>query len=579
MTSETGKKVIFKLFKYVILYWPYFFSTLLFLIFSVVLSLVPPWLIQYGVDNVISAGDKNLLILLTFIMIGVSLTKGVVDFFQRYLSEIATQKVIHRLRSDLYQNLNRLSFFFYDESKTGDIISRITSDTETLRRFFSFVTVNIIANVATIIGVLVVLLSWSYQLAILYVFILPFMFHAMKKYSTRVSPVYKKSRARLASLTDNVQETFSTIETVKLLGGEDYEEKIFDHENNSFRDTNIKAGRISAFWMPYVDFLLGAATSLVIFFGGWMTIRGEISIGILLGFTSYLAILTRPIRQTGMMMNLVFRAIAGGERIFELLEEEPEIKDKPSAIDLPQIKGKVEYKNVSFSYPGGEKVLSNVNFTVFPGETLAIVGPTGAGKTSLVHLLPRFYNLTKGKILIDDYDINDVKITTLRNQIGIIMQHDMLFSTTIRDNISYGNQKATNKEIIDCARLARIHDFVTSLPQGYDTQVGEKGVKLSGGEVQRIIIARLLLQDPGLIIMDESTSNLDEKIESEIQEALKELFKGRTVFIIAHRLWTIKEADKILVVKDGSLVEEGNHNELINKKSGVYKNMIKGLEV
>ncbi len=577
--TKSSKEVIIKLSKYILAHWHLFLSALIFLIFSVLLSLIPPWLIQYGIDNIIVAGNKDLLLIFTFTIIGISLIKGIIDFIQRYLAELATQRVIHRLRSDLYQNLTRLSFYFFDESKAGDIISRITSDTETLRRFFSFVSINIIANLATIVGILVILLTWSYELAVLYLIMLPLMFHAMKKYSTQVSPMYKKARLSLAGLTENVQESISKIETVKLLGGEENEKSLFDQENIDYRNTNIKAAKSTAFWMPYVDFLLGAATSLVILFGGWLTIQGEISIGILLGFTSYLAILTRPIRQTGMMMNLVFRAIAGGERIFELLEKEPEIKDKPGAFSLPPIKGEVEYRNVSFYYSLEKEILKNIEFTVKPGQTVAIVGPTGAGKTSLVHLLPRFYDPTEGKVLIDGHDIKNVKVSSLRNQIGIIMQHDMLFSTSIRENISYGKPGASDEEVIQCAKLARIHEFIMSLPHGYDTYVGEKGVKLSGGEIQRIMIARLLLQDPGLIIMDESTSNLDEKVEFEIQEALKELFKNRTVFVIAHRLWTIKEADKILVIYNGSLAETGAHSELINSESSLYKKMLTDIEV
>ncbi|UMZ74310.1 ABC transporter ATP-binding protein [Natranaerofaba carboxydovora] len=578
MKSE--KRVITNLLEYIKMFWPPFVGAFLFLGLSVVLSLVPPWLIQYGVDNIIAEGNRNLLVIFALIMIAVSLIKGIVDFLQRYLAELASQRVIHRLRSDLYSQLNRLSFFFYDEKKTGDIMSRLTSDTETLRRFFSFVSINIVANIATIFGVLIILFIWDYRLAMMYILMLPLMFHAMKKYANKVSPVYKQSRKRLASLTDNVQETFSKIETVKLLGGESYEEELFDKENNGYREANINASKISAFWMPYVHFLLGLATSLVIFIGGLLAIRGEVTIGILLGFTSYLAILTRPIRQTGMMINLVSRAIAGGERIFELLEEEPDIKDKPDATPLPPIKGKVEYQKVSFSYTEDNKILRDISFAAQPGETIAIVGPTGAGKTSLIHLLPRFYDPIEGNIYIDGYNIKDVTISSLRNQIGIIMQHDMLFSTSIKNNISYGNPDATDEEITHCAKLARIHDFVTSLPEGYETQVGEKGVKLSGGEIQRVIIARLLLQDPGLIIMDESTSNLDEKVEEDIQKAFRELFNNRTVFVIAHRLWTIKEADKILVIKDGVLAEYGTHEELLSYDSGIYKNMIKeGIEV
>ena len=569
-----GREVIPRLFTYVHNNWLPFAGGTLLLLLSVLSGLIPPWLIQYGIDEAIAPARQELILPLAALMVGVSLVKGIIDYFQRYLSELAAQRVIYQLRADLFEHLSRLSFYFYDESRTGDLVSRVTSDTETLKRFFSFVSVNIIANIATIIGVLVVVLSWDIRLGLLYVAMLPFMVHAMMSYAGKVRPLFSESRRKFAQLTEAVQESFSGMETVKLFCGEEYEKENFAEGNLGYRDQRLQTERISAFWMPYVHFLLGAATSLVIFIGGWLVIQGDISIGILMGFTSYLAILTRPIRQTGMMINLTSQAVAGGKRAFELLDRQPEVQDQPGAVVLPPVKGEVIYENVSFAYEEGQDVLKNVSFHVYPGETVAIVGPTGAGKSSLLHLLPRFYEPQKGLITLDGYDISQVKVENLRSQVGIAMQQDILFTGTIRENITFGSPGAGEEDMIRCARYARIHDRIMSFPQRYDTPVGERGVRLSGGEKQRVIIARLLLRDPAVVLMDEATSNLDEDIEEEVQKALEKLFEHRTVFIIAHRLWTVTSAHRILVIKDGKLVEEGNHHELISQ-NGVYRNMVR----
>jgi len=373
-----AREVISRLLIYIKKSWLLFTGAVLALLLSVLFGLIPPWIIQYGIDEAIAPGRRELILPLAALMIGVSLAKGIIDYFQRYLSELAAQRVIYQLRADLFEHLNRLSFYFYDESKTGDLVSRVTSDTETLKRFFSFVSINIFANVATIIGVLLVVLSWDIRLGLLYVAMLPFMVHAMMSYAGKVRPMFGESRRKFAQLTDAVQESFSGMETVKLYGGEDYEKEKFDEGNTGYRDQRMKAVQVSAFWMPYVHFLLGFATSLVIFIGGWLVIRGDISIGILMGFTSYLAILIRPIRQTGMMINLTSQAVAGGERAFELLDRQPEVQDRSGAVVLPPVKGEVIYENVSFAYQKGHEVLKDVSFHIYPGETVAMVGPTGA---------------------------------------------------------------------------------------------------------------------------------------------------------------------------------------------------------
>ncbi|MBS3782445.1 MAG: ABC transporter ATP-binding protein, partial [Candidatus Thermoplasmatota archaeon] len=302
-----------------------------------------------------------------------------------------------------------------------------------------------------------------------------------------------------------------------------------------------------------------------------LVIEGTISLGMMAGFLSYIAMLTRPVRQTGMMINLSSQAVAAAERIFDVLDMSPEVKDSPDARNLPTVDGKVEFKDVNFSYKEGKQVLKDIDIDVEPGETVAIVGPTGAGKSTLLHLIPRFYDVDEGKIMIDGHDIKEVTIDSLREQVGIVLQHTFLFGASIRENISYGRPDASMDEIIECAKIAQIHDFIESLPLGYETPLGERGVDISGGQKQRLAMARVLLTDPGLLILDEPTSSVDVETEDRMQEAMREVIKDRTTFVIAHRLWTVQNSDKIFVLKKGRIVERGKHDELLEKEDGFYR--------
>jgi len=541
-------------------------------ILSTVLGLIPPWLLRYGVDNFILKAHPEGLWMLALGMVLVILFQALVDFGKRYLAEKAAQGGVHRLRSDVYSHLTRLSFGFFDRSRTGDLMSRITADSERVRGFLSFAVMNMAGNILTILGVLVVLFSWSPRLALLYLLMLPLMFHAMTGYAFKVRPSLQKSRSSLARLTSLLQESLAGTLVVKLFGNEEREENRFREENANYVGVNLRAARITAVWMPYVNFLLGIVTALVIWYGGRLVVAEILSMGSLVGFTGYVAMLMRPIRQTGMLINSGSQALAAGERIVEVLEEEMKIADAPDAVELPPIGGQVEYRGVHFGYEQGEQILQDISFKVNPGETVAIVGPTGAGKTTLVHLLPRFYDPDQGQIFIDDYNIKKVKLKSLRGQIGVLMQDTFLFSASIAENIAYGRPDATGEEIIRCARRAEIHDFIQSLPRGYETPVGERGVTLSGGQQQRVAMARMLLTDPRLLILDEPTSGMDTATEERIQRALNSLFQNRTVLVIAHRLWTVRQADRILVLEKGRIVQSGTHSEL-SRSPGYYRHL------
>ncbi len=559
-------------------HWMSILGVLASVIVSTVLGLLPPWMIRYGVDELILGGNPEWLWLLGLVMVGVALLQGLMDFIKRYGSEYVAQNVIHDIRSELYEHLNRLSFAFYDWSRTGDIMSRVTADADSLRRFFSNACIFIAGNLLTLLGVFVIMIIWEWRLALLYLMMLPLMFHAMTNYAVKVRPMFRKVRKKLGELTEMVQENLVGMEVVKLFGTEDIEYDRFSKENDEYVEVNVAAAKITALWMPYVHFLLGVGTALVVWYGGRLVVNDVVSIGALMGFSGYIAMLTRPIRQTGMQISFGAQAVAAGNRMFEVLDIEPEIEDKPDAYELPDVDGQVVFRNVNFSYQPDNPVLQDINFTAEPGETVAIVGPTGAGKSTLIHLLPRFYDPDRGEILLDGHNLSDVKVESLRSKIGIVMQHTFLFGASIRENISYGRPDAEIEEIIECARIAQIHDFIESLPLGYETPVGERGVTLSGGQKQRLAMSRVLLTDPQLLILDEPTSSIDAETEERMQKALSAVLEGRTTFVIAHRLWTVQNADKILVLKNGRIVEHGTHEELVQMDgffSEVYETVLR----
>lgn len=547
------------------------------IIFSVILGLLPPWLTRYIIDNLIGEKRPDLLGIVILAMIGIFVVKGGLDFLIRYLAEYIGQNVIHDLRTNLYRHLNRLSFSFYDQARIGDIVSRVTADTDTLKTFFGFGSIYIIANFLTLGGILVVMFIWNYKLTLIYLAILPLIIHAMRNYAYKVRPVFGQARKSLGELTANIRDSLLGIEVMKLFGREEWEYEKFSRGNEAYSKLNVRGSKISSFWMPYVNFIIGVGIALVVSLGGWWVIRGDISLGVLIGLLAYMRLLMRPIRQTGMMISTATRASAALSRIFTVLHIQPEVRDKPNAYRLPPVKGRVRFENVNFSYRVGRPALKNINIEVEPEEIVALVGPTGAGKSTLIHLIPRFYDPDQGGVFIDNHNIKDVKVSSLREQIGIVMQNIFLFGTSIAENIAYGKPEASMKEIVEVAKIAQIHDFILSLPQGYYTQIGQRGIRLSGGQKQRLAIARFLLTNPRILLMDEPTSNVDAETEDKMNRAFARVMAGRTTFIIAHRLWTITNADKIVVLKEGLIVQAGNHRQLL-AQGGIYKKMYDSLQ-
>ncbi len=523
-------------------------------------ELAPPWIIRIAVDRFILEGQPRQAWWAAGGLLALSLVQGGVDFLRLYLNAYTGQRIVFDLRNAVFEHLSCLSFSFYDRARTGDLMSRVTADIDVLNNFFGRAAVIVLTNVLTLTGILIVLLIWDWRLALIYLGLLPLVVLGMWAYARRVRPAWRRVQRQMATLTGTLQESLAGILVVKLFGREPFEQRRVNRQSERVLQANIETGRIAALWMPYASVVMGVGTALVLWFGGRNVIAEVISLGDLVGFVTYIQMLLRPIRQTGMMLNVVMQSLAAAERVFEVLDTEPDVQNAPDAYPLPSIKGRVRFEGVSFTYQAGsdDHVLRDISLEAAPGEMVALVGPSGAGKSTLVHLLPRFYDVQAGRITIDGHDITQVTVRSLRDAIGIALQSIFLFDASIGENIAYGNPHATQREIEWAARVVQMDDFIASLPLGYGTPVGERGVRLSGGQQQRIALARVLLTDPRILILDEPTSSVDADTERRMQQALAEVRAGRTTFVIAHRLWTVQQADQILVLRGGRVVERAH---------------------
>ncbi len=532
-------------------------------------NIAVPLLIRTIIDQVIIQKDYALLLTITLAILTITALRGFLAFAWRYATEYIAQKAVYNVRNQIYEALQRQTFTFYDKMPTGELMSRVTSDVDMIRGFLAWGFPQFISIIAMFIGVFAITITISWKLTILALSTAPIVAITAIRFSRKIRPVFTTGQEKLATISAVLQENITGVKVVRAFAKEDLEEHKFLEKGKDYFNTNLKAAKLRATHIPLMELMSGIGVVLILLYGGIQAMSGEITIGTLVLFNSYLLLLLMPMRFLGFITSFIQRALAGAKRIFEVLDAVPEIKDKSEAKELTTTKGHVKFENVSFSY-GQEPVLKNVTFEAKPGETVALLGATGSGKSSIISLIPRFYDTTTGNLTLDGVDVRNIKIKSLRKHIGIVHQETFLFSTTIKENIAYGMPNATMQDIINAAKAAEAHDFITSFPEGYNTPIGERGSTLSGGQKQRVAIARALLKNPAILILDDSTSSVDIETEYQIQKALQALLANRTTFVITQRLSTIKNAHKIIILDSGEIAEIGTHEELV-KKDGLYR--------
>ncbi|MDP6493856.1 MAG: ABC transporter ATP-binding protein, partial [Dehalococcoidia bacterium] len=482
---------------------------------------------------------------------------------QQYLGESLGQRVAYDLRTTYYEKLQRLSFAFHDNQRSGDLMSRATADVEGVRMFIQGGVIRGGYMVLLILGVSVILIASSWKLALMSLVFVPFILLRTSTIMLQMRRNWLAERTEMGLLNTVLQENLAGQRVVRAFAAEDYEKEKFGYHASEVARYGFNAERLQAVTTSLNNFFFLGGTGVILWFGGRQVVEAKMSEGELVAFLLYMGLLAIPVRMTAWIVNSFSRAMSSGERIFYVLDAESPVKEKRDALEMPRVKGDVRFENISFGYSEISPVLHEVDFEVPSTKVLAILGAPGSGKTTVVHLIPRFYDVTEGRVTIDGMDIRDVTLASLRKNVGIVQQDVFIFTSTIRANIAYGAVHASMEDVIRAAKLAQLHDFIKSMPQGYDTYVGERGVTLSGGQRQRLAIARTLLLDPPILILDDSTSSVDTETEHLIRQALNTVIQGRTTFVIAHRLSSVKNADAVLVMRDGTVVQQGVHDELL----------------
>ena len=549
--------------------------TALALVGASVFSLLMPKIVGNALDSAIVAQeggttDWQSLAVAAGLVIVVAAFRGLFAYAQQYVGEKLSQSVAYSIRNAMYERLQRLSFAYHDKAQIGQIMSRATQDVEAVRMYVNMGVIRLIYVVVLLLVTLLLMAQSSLRLALVSWAFLPAIALVSALMSSRLRPLWTLVQDGMGRMSNVLQENLSGVRVVKAFSREDFESAKFRAEADELFKNSYKQNRIQALNTPLLTALGSLSLVATVWFGGRELAAGRITAGDLLAFLTYLYILQQPARMLGFITNILTRTVSAGNRIYEILDAESAVKEKPDAIALGRARGEVSFEHVSFGYDRLASVLSDISIEAKPGEVVALVGPTGSGKSTIVNLMPRFYDVTDGAIRIDGHDIRDLTLDSLRANIGIVQQDMFLFINTIRENIRYGRVGATDEDVEAAAKAARIHDFIISLPEGYETWVGERGVTLSGGQKQRVSIARTLIMDPAVLIFDDSTSSVDMETEFLIQQALAELMRGRTTFVIAQRLRTVKNADQILVLDRGELVERGRHEELL-ARGGLYR--------
>ncbi|MGE5607598.1 MAG: ABC transporter ATP-binding protein [Bacteroidota bacterium] len=533
------------------------------------LAMVNPNISGAIVDRVIIGKEYRLLMGFLAAMIGATLLRSVLRYTFQMNFENISQSLLFNIKVKIYSKLQHLDFDFFDKTRTGDIMNKLTGDTDMVRHFVAWVIYNVFENVTLFIFAIVMLFTINYRIALILLPIALLSGYLNIKLSKEVKPTFFAIREQLSRLNSVVQENISGNRVVKAFAKERYEIEKFSRENNAYKERNIDSAKVWEKYLPVLDSMAGALVVVIILAGGIMVIKGSLTMGELVAFNSFVWAINNPMRMSGWLMNDIQRFSASGEKLMELLNTETRIKNAPLPIVKTRLEGSIEFRKVGFSY-GTEEVLEDIDLKIEPGQTVAIIGPTGSGKSTLVNLIGRFYDCTSGELLIDGVDIRKLDLKSLRENIALAMQDIFLFSDTIEGNIAYGVPNAPLKDVEWAADAAKVSEFIHNFPEGYDTIIGERGVGLSGGQKQRIALARALLKNPSILILDDTTSSVDLETEQEIQQTLKSLAHGRTTLIIAHRISSVKNADQIVVLNNGHIIEEGKHNELLRKKGYYY---------
>lgn len=552
-------------------YWKQVSLAFIALTFLTLISLAIPLIIRQVIDQGLVESDARLLITAAIILLVIGIARAFLIYWQRYLTERIAAQVGFDLRNRLYDHIQRLTFTYHDHAETGQLISRTIEDVRSIERFTGNGIVELIHLLLLFFGIVILLFSANARLAIIALLPMIPLVLVTSNFGRKIGDYFLKVDNSLGELSTRIQENVLGVQVVRAFAREPYEVERFNTANRILYNARISVIGEWSKIMPTSHLLVVLSTILILWFGGNLVIAGEMTIGGIVAFNSYLLMLAEPARQLTWLVNMAGEAVAGVNRTFEILDIEPEIQSPADAVTLPQLSGRVQFQEVALAYQGeASHALCEIDLTVEPNQVVALIGSTGSGKTSLVNLIPRFYDVNRGALLVDGIDVRDVNLESLRKQIGIVLQTSLLFSSSISENISFGRSDTTEFEIIEAAKAAQAHEFIESFPAGYDTIVGERGVTLSGGQRQRVAIARALLLDPRILILDDSTSSVDMQTEQLIQKALWELMQGRTTFVIAHRLSTVRRADLILVMENGQIVERGTHRELI-AGDGLYR--------
>ncbi|MGV8145099.1 MAG: ABC transporter ATP-binding protein [Alkaliphilus sp.] len=570
LKESINSSIIKRLAKYLSKYTKEILLTLALMPIVIGVTLFNPYLLKIAIDNFIENSDVRGLVILGVAAIIINIVGVLASRVVTVTMSVVASKILVVIRQELFHHIQKLSFSFFDSRPVGKVLTRIIGDVNSLNALFIDSVTVLIPDFITVIAIAVLMIVINYKLALVALITLPFLIVFMFLIETTLRKKWQIFRKKQSNMNAYIHENYSGIRIVQSFTREKRNRNVFIETMNdmlsSFKSAIVIA---NSFW-PLVQLAEGVGAVIVFWYGVTLLSTNEISVGTLVAFISYLALFWFPIMKLSNFYNVLVTNVAGAERIFEILDIDPDIVDNDKAIELPKIRGEVEFKDVTFSYGNGVDVLKNVNFKTEPGKTIALVGETGAGKTTIVSLISRFYDIEKGKLLIDGYDIKEVTVESLRGQMAIMTQETFLFSGTIKENIRYGRLDATDEEVIEAAKVVHAHDFITKLEKDYETDVNERGARLSVGQRQLVALARAVLADPRILILDEATSSIDTETEKLVQKGINNLLSDRTAFVIAHRLSTIKNADRIMVIGDGRIIEEGSHNELLKKRGEYY---------